>query len=109
MDQGVAYGLYQFGNFAFVMTDFPAAVFAFAVSLGVVRSRLLPPSVGWVGGIVGVLLLVNAGGRLLADNSDFAAGGNVNRIIFALFLFWVFVTSVFLMQRVPVARRTPET
>jgi hypothetical protein len=109
MDQGVAYGLYQFGNFAFVMTDFPAAVFAFAVSLGVVRSRLLPSSVGWVGGIVGVLLLVNAGGRLLADNSDFAAGGNVNRIIFALFLFWVFVTSVFLMQRVPVARRTPET
>jgi hypothetical protein len=109
MDQGVAYGLYQFGNFAFVMTDFPAAVFAFAVSLGVVRSGFLPASVGWVGGIVGALLLVNAGGRLLADNSDFAAGGNVNRIIFVLFLFWIFVTSLFLVQRVPVGRRTPES
>ena len=27
MDQGVAYGLYQVGSFAFVMTDFPAAAF----------------------------------------------------------------------------------
>jgi hypothetical protein len=109
MDQGVAYGLYQFGNFAFVMTDFPAAAFAFSVALGVVRSGLLPASVGWVGAVVGVLLLANAGGRLLADSSDFAAGGNVNRIIFVLFLFWIFVTSVFLMQRTPVARRAPET
>ena len=109
MDQGVAYGLYQLGNFAFVMTDFPAAAFVFAASLGIARSALLPASVGYVGGIVGLLLVVNAGGRLLADSSDFAPGGNVNTIVFAIFLFWVFVTSLFLVQRVPVARRAPES
>ena len=109
MDQGVAYGLYQVGSFAFVMTDFPAAAFVFAASLGIARSELLPKSVGYVGGIVGLLLVVNAGGRLLADRADFAPGGTANTIVFAVFLFWVFVTSLFLMQRVSPARRAPES
>src|ERR671924_615602 len=108
MDQGVAYGLYQFGNFTLVLTDFPAAAFVWAASLGIARSALLPQSVGWVGGVVGLLLVVNAGGRLLGDSADFAAGGTVNTITFVLFLFWVLVTSIFLAQRVPVARRAPE-
>jgi hypothetical protein len=108
MDQGVAYGLYQFGNLAFVLTDFPAATFAFAGSLGVVRSGLMPASVGWVGGVVGLLLIVNAGGRLLADSADFAPGGTANTIAFVLFLFWVLVTSIFLVQRVPVGRRVAQ-
>jgi hypothetical protein len=109
MDQGVAYGLYQLASFAFVMTDFPAATFIWAASLGIARSGLLPASVGWVGGVVGLLLIVNAGGRLLADSADFAPGGTVNTISFALFLFWVLVTSIFLMQRVPIARRAAES
>jgi hypothetical protein len=109
MDQGVAYGLYQLGSFAFVMTDFPAAAFVFAASLGIARSALLPKSVGYVGGFVGLLLIVNAGGRLLADRADFAPGGTVNTIVFTVFLFWVLVTSIFLLQRVPAGRRMPET
>lgn len=108
MDQGVAYGLYQLGNYAFVMTDFPAAAFVWAVSLGIARTVLLPTSVAWVGGGVGLLLLVNAGGRLLGDESTFAAGGTTGTIIFVLFIFWVLVTSIFLVQRVPAARRMPE-
>jgi hypothetical protein len=108
MDQGVAYGLYQLGSFAFVMTDFPAAAFVWAASLGIARSALLPKSVGWVGAVVGLLLLVNAGGRLLADEADFAPGGTVNTIVFTVFLFWVLVTSIFLVQRVPAGRRMPE-
>jgi hypothetical protein len=108
MDQGVAYGLYQVSSFAFVMTDFPAATFVIAASLGIARTVMLPGSVGWVGGIVGLFLLVNAGGRLLADNDTFAPGGTANMISFAFFLFWVLVTSIFLMQRVPVERRMPE-
>lgn len=109
MDQGVAYGLYQLGNFAFVVTDFPAAAFVWAVSLGILRTLFLPKSVAWVGLAVGVLLLVNAGGRMLADEPTFAAGGTVGTIIFVLFIFWVLVTSIFLMQRVPVARRFGES
>ena len=109
MDQGVAYGLYQFAGFTLVMTDFPAAAFVWAASIGIARTTLLPTSVGWVGGIVGLLLVVNAGGRMLADESAFAPGGTVNTISFVFFLFWVLVTSVFLMQRVPVGRRTPES
>jgi hypothetical protein len=109
IDQGVAYGLYQLGSMAFVLTDFPAAAFVWAASLGIARSGLLPASVSYVGGVVGLLLVANAGGRLLADDADFAPGGTVNTIAFAFFLFWVFVTSVFLVQRVPVERRQPET
>ena len=109
MDQGVAYGLYQLGSFAFVMTDFPAAGFVWAAALGIARSGLLPKSVGWVGGVVGLLLVVNAGGRLLADSADFAPGGTVNTLVFVLFLFWVLVTSIFLVQRVPTGRRLPES
>lgn len=109
MDQGVAYGLYQVGSLAFVMTDFPAAAFVWAASFGIARSELLPKSVGYVGGIVGLLLVVNAGGRLLGDRADFAPGGTANTIVFATFLFWVFVTSLFLMQRVSPARRAPES
>lgn len=109
MDQGVAYGLYQLASFAFVMTDFPAAAFVWAAALGIGRSALLPKSVGWVGGVVGLLLVVNAGGRLLADSADFAPGGTVNTLVFGLFLFWVLVTSIFLVQRVPAARRAPES
>ena len=108
MDQGVAYGLFHLGNYAFVMTDFPAAAFVWAVSLGIARTVFLPTSVAWVGGIVGLLLLVNAGGRLLADESTFAAGGTTGTIIFMLFIFWVLVTSIFLVQRVPAGRRMPE-
>ncbi len=109
MDQGVAYGLYQVSSFAFVMTDFPAASFVLAASLGIARTVTLPSSVGWVGAIVGLLLVVNAGGRMLADNETFAPGGTANTISFGFFLFWVFVTSIFLMQRVPAERRTPES
>ena len=108
IDQGVAYGLYQLGSFAFVMTDFPAATFVFAASLGIARTVMLPRSVGYVGAVVGLLLVVNAGGRLLADSADFAPGGTVNTIAFAVFLFWVFVTSIFLVQRAPLRRRYPE-
>ncbi|HET9322562.1 MAG TPA: hypothetical protein VFO03_01680 [Gaiellaceae bacterium] len=109
MDQGVAYGMYQLGSFAFVMTDFPAAAFVWAASLGIARSSLLPASVGWVGGVVGLLLVANAGGRLLADSPDFAPGGTVNTLAFVFFLFWILVTSLFLVQRLPPSRRAPES
>jgi hypothetical protein len=109
MDQGVAFGLYQLSSFTFVMTDFPAAAFLLSAAVGIARSGLLPESVGWVGAVVGLLLLVNAGGRLLADSSGFAPGGNANTITFGLFLFWVFVASVFLAQRAAPARTAPET
>src|SRR5215210_7560275 len=109
MDQGVAYGLYQFGNFAFVITDFPAAVFVWAVSLGIMRTVFLPKSVALVGGVVGLLLLVNVGGRLLADQATFAAGGTIGTIIFVLFIFWILVTSICLVQRADHGRRVGES
>lgn len=109
MDQGVAYGLYQVSSFAFVMADFPAASFVLAASFGISRTVVLPSSVGWVGAVVGLLLIVNAGGRMLADNEAFAPGGTANTISFGFFLFWVLVTSIFLVQRVPAGRRMPES
>lgn len=108
MDQGVAYGLFQLGGFAFVLTNFPAAAFVLAASLGITRTGLMPPAVGWVGGVVALYLIVAAAGRTLGDSDAFAAGGNLGVIAFLAFLFWVFVASLFLVQRVPIGRRAPE-
>jgi hypothetical protein len=108
MDQGVAYGLFQVGGFAFVLTNFPAAAFVLAASLGITRTGLMPAAVGWVGSVVAVYLIVTAGGRTLGDSDAFAAGGSLGVVAFLAFLFWVFVASVFLVQRAAPARTTPE-
>lgn len=109
MDQGVGYGLYQLSSMTFVLTNFPAAAFVLSAAIGIGRSRLLPESVAWVGGVVALLLLVNAGGRLLADSAGFAPGGTASTIAFGAFLFWVFVASLFLVQRAAPARTAPES
>ncbi|MGH3081987.1 MAG: hypothetical protein ACRDNH_12780 [Gaiellaceae bacterium] len=105
-----AYALYHLGSVAFVITDFPAAVFVWAASVGISRTRLLPDPAAWLGLIAGAGLVLNAAGRLLLDEPTFAPGGAVGTGAFLLFVVWVLVVSAVLAWRDPAPARTqPES
>lgn len=105
-DEGAANGLYHLGSVAFVITDFPAAVFVWSASLAITRTRLLPDAVAWLGLVAGVVLVLNAAGRLLLDEATFAPGGVVGTGAFLLFVVWVLVVSAVLSWRDPAPSRT---
>ena len=110
MSEGAAFALYHLGSVAFVMTDFPAAVFVWAASVGISRTRLLPDPAAWLGLVAGAGLVLNAAGRLLLDEPTFAPGGAVGTGAFLLFVVWVLVVSAVLAWRDPAPARTqPES
>jgi hypothetical protein len=108
LDQGVVRGFYDLGRFAYTLAAFPSAAFVLAVSLGTIRTRFLPESVGWAGGLVALILLIDVAGATIADNDDFGPTGTYGVITFLAFLTWVLVTSIFLVQTVAPRRTVPE-
>ena len=111
MSDATAYGLYHLGSVAFVITDFPAAVFVWSASIGISKTQLLPDAVAWLGAVAGAVLVLNAAGRLLLDEATFAPGGAVGTGAFLLFVVWVLVASGVLAWRTPMklARTQPES
>ena len=109
LDQGVARGLYDVGRFAYTLSGLPAAAFVLAVSLGALRTRFLPSGVGWAGLLLAVVLVLDVAAATIGDNDDFGPTGSWGLITFLLFLAWIFVTSVLLMQRASPRQRTAET
>lgn len=109
LDQGVARGLYDLGRFAYTLSGLPAAAFVLAVSIGTLRTRFLPPAVGWAGLFLVLVLVLDVAGATIGDDDDFGPTGSYGVITFLLFLAWVFVTSLFLMQRVAPRRRAAES
>jgi hypothetical protein len=109
LDQGVARGLYDVGRFAYTLSGLPAAAFVLAVSLGALQTRFLPSGVGWAGLALTLVLVLDVAGATIGDNADFGPTGTYGVVTFLLFLAWIFVTSLVLMQRVSPRRRTAET
>jgi hypothetical protein len=109
LDQGVARGLYDLGRYAYTLSGAPAAAFVLAVSLGTLRTRFLPVAVGWAGLLLALVLVLDVAAATIGDDDDFGPTGSYGVITFLLFLAWVFVTSLFLMQRVAPRRRVAET
>lgn len=109
LDQGVARGLYDIGRFAYTLSGVPAAAFVLAVSVGTLRTRFLPSAVGWAGLLLALILVLDVAAATIGDDDDFGPTGSYGVITFLLFLAWVFVTSLFLMQRVAPQRRAAET
>lgn len=111
LGEATAHGLYHLGSVAFVITDFPAAVFVWSASIGISRTRLLPAATAWLGGVTGAVLVVNAAGRLLFDEVTFAPGGLIGTGAFLLFVVWVLVASAVLAWGSPLrlGRTQPET
>jgi hypothetical protein len=90
--------LFDLGNMVWTLTNFPAITLAAAVSLGVLRSGLLPDWVAWIGGAYIVLGLIDAFGRTAGDSTTFGPGGAFGILTFLVFLVWVLVTSLLLTQ-----------
>jgi Domain of unknown function (DUF4386) len=109
LDQGVARGLYDVGRFAYTLSGVPAAAFVLAVAVGTLRTRFLPPALGWAGLLLVLVLILDVAAATIGDDDDFGPTGSYGVITFLLFLAWVFVTSLFLMQRIAPQRRAAET
>jgi hypothetical protein len=93
-------GLFDLGNMAVTLTNFPAATLVAAVSLGVLRTDFLPDWIAWGGAVYLALGLIDAFGRTAGDSAAFGPGGAFGILTFLVFLAWVLVTSVLLTQRV---------
>ena len=109
LDQGVARGLYDLGRFAYTLSGLPAAAFVLAVSLGVLRTAFLPAAVGWAGGVLTLILIVDVAGATVGNGDDFGPSGSYGVFTFLLFLVWTLVTSLFLVQRIAPGRTAPES
>jgi hypothetical protein len=98
-ETGDGVGLYHVGQSAFGLSDFMAAVFVWAASLGILRTRILQEWVAYLGAVLTLLLLVDGVVQALGDSS---AVQTLAEITFFAFLVWVFVASSLLVsQRVP--------
>ena len=109
LDQGVARGLYDVGRFAYTVSALPAAAFGLAVSVGALRPRFLPTPLGWAGLLVSAFLVLDVAAATIGYNDDFASTGSYGVFTFLLFLAWVFVTTLLLVQRASPRRRAAET
>jgi hypothetical protein len=98
-ETGESVALYGLGESAFGLTDFTAAAFVLAASLGVLKTRIVQEWVGWLGALLTVLLLVDGVVQALGDSS---AVQTLTQITFFAFLVWVFIASSLLAwQREP--------
>jgi hypothetical protein len=96
-DDGATRALYDLGQQVFGISSFTAAAFVWAVSTGIMRTRLLRDWVGWLGTALTVLLIVNGAEEMLRDSSGFSVLGTIT---FVAFLAWVLIASVMLTMGV---------
>jgi hypothetical protein len=92
-EEGVSRALYDLGQQVFGASSFTAAVFVWALSTGIMRTRLLQDWVGWLGTALTVLLIVNGLEEMLRDSSGPIVLGTIT---FVAFLAWVLLASVLL-------------
>jgi hypothetical protein len=79
-------------------------VFVAAFSIVVIRTRVLPPGLGWFGGLVSLVLVV-AAGAMASTKDVFFVLGLVGLVGFVI---WLVITAI-LMLRVPAPDSASET
>jgi hypothetical protein len=93
--------LFELGNMVFAVNEFVALTLVAAVSLAVLRTRLLPDWIAWAGAVFVVLALVDAAGRTIGDSAAFGPGGVFGILAFLVFLAWTLAASILLWQATP--------
>jgi hypothetical protein len=93
--------LFELGNMVFTVNEFAALSLVAAVSLAVLRTRLLADWLAWAGGAFVVLALVDAAGRTIGNSDAFGPGGVFGTLTFLGFLAWTLAASVLLWQATP--------
>jgi hypothetical protein len=104
--QAVMSALFDLGNMAFSLAWFPIAVLVGATAVASYRTGALP---GWHARISGVLSIafVVAAASAFVERGILAAGGAYGYAMFLLFVSWVLVTSILVMQRIPKSTDQP--
>lgn len=92
-EEGASRSLYDLGQQVFGISSFTAAAFVWALSTGIMRTRLLRDWVGWLGTALTLLLVVNGAEEMLRDSSGLSVLGTIT---FVAFLVWVLIASVLL-------------
>lgn len=92
-EEGVSRALYDLGQQVFGISTFTAAAFVWALSTGIMRTKLLRDWVAWLGTALTVLLIVNGAAEMLRDSSGLSVLGTIT---FVAFLAWVLLASVLL-------------
>jgi hypothetical protein len=105
-EEGASRALYDIGQQTIGMSAWTGAAFVWAVSTGIMRTRLLADWVGWLGTALTVLLLVDGSYEQLRDSSGLSILGT---IAFVAFLVWVLIASVLLTMEVRARARVRPT
>lgn len=103
-EAGTTRALFDIGDTAFALSSFTAAVFVWAISTGIMRTRLLADWLGWFGTVLTVYLVV-AG--FVDTLSDEVGPGITGTIAFVGFLAWIAIASGMLtwsVRRAPMGR-----
>jgi hypothetical protein len=88
MSPQLAATLHDMGDLAFTLTFIPQAVLLGCAAVVILRTRVLPRTIGWLGGITAVVLLVNV-----------PIANQIPPVGALLALLWVLLTSVVLVRR----------
>jgi hypothetical protein len=86
----------------FALSGFPTAIALIAFSLVVRRTGILPPSVAWLGFIVGAAHVL-ATMTTFAREGAYSLAGDVASTVPLLFYIWVAIVSATLLRRPPLA------
>ena len=98
--QAVTRALFDLGNMAFSLAWFPIAVFVGATAVVSARTGALPDWHARTSSVLSIAFIVAAASAFV-ERGMLAAGGAYGYVMFLLFVAWVLVTSILVMQRVP--------
>lgn len=97
--EAVTRAMFDFGNMAFSLAWFPIAVLVGATALVSSRTGALPAWHARISGVLSIAFIVSAASAFV-ESGMLAAGGAYGYVMFLLFVAWVLVTSILVMQRV---------
>ena len=101
--QPVLRALFDLGNMAFSLAWFPIVVLVGATALVSYRTGALPVWHARISGALSIAFIVAATSAFV-ERGALAAGGAYGYVMFLLFVAWILVTSILVLQRT----RTPE-
>ncbi len=100
--QAVMRALFDLSNMTFSLAWFPTAVLVGATGLASSRTGALPMWHSRASGVMSVAFVIAAASTFV-ERGPLAAGGAYGYVMFLLFVAWVLVTSILLVQQTPAA------
>ena len=104
--QAVTRAMFDLGNMAFSLAWFPIAVLVGATAVASSRTGALPAWHARISGVLSIAFVVAAASAFV-ERGMLAAGGSYGYVMFLLFVAWVLVTSILVMQRIPATTDRP--